>query len=207
MRRWLTAAFVAVTAIVGAGTASAQEQAAGASRWEITGFPGGGILFTDGSGDSGEPDFGDYALGGSLTYNFNRYFGIEGEVGGGLGIDQRIDFAGGSVGDVSPPDMLAYNGNAIFYPFRGDRRFMPYVTGGVGGLTMFQQDDVAFGADETFLTGNAGAGVKVYFGHWGVRGDYRFLAIDSKDDAPAFFGRENRYGHRIYGGIIFGLGR
>jgi hypothetical protein len=204
MKRWLTALAV-VTVVFGAGAASAQETA-GARRLEITGFPGGGILFTEGSSDSNEADFSNYALGGSLTYNFNRHWGVEGEFGGAFGIDQRISFANSpSIGDASPPDMLAYHGNVLFYPFKSDRRFVPYVTGGIGGLTMFEKQEVGFDGDETFLTGNAGAGVKWYFGRLGVRGDYRFFAIDSKDDAPAFFGRDNRYGHRVYGGLIIGL--
>ena len=166
------------------------------------------ILFTEGSDGSGEGDFTNYALGGSLTYNVNRYWGVEGEFGGAFGIDQRIQFANGpSIGDASPPDLLAYYGNALFYPLKNDRRFVPYVTGGVGGLSLFEKEEVAFGNDETFLTGNTGGGVKVYFGRWGVRGDYRFFAIDSKDDAPAFFGRENRHGHRVYGGLVFGFGQ
>ncbi|MBI1875943.1 MAG: hypothetical protein HYS05_18930, partial [Acidobacteria bacterium] len=48
---------------------------------------------------------------------------------------------------------------------------------------------------------------KWYFGRWGIRGDYRFIAINSKDGAPAFFGRDDRYGHRAYGGLIFGFGK
>ena len=28
---------------------------------------------------------------------------------------------------------------------------------------------------------------------------------ESKDDAPAFFGHDTRYGHRIYGGIILNV--
>ena len=207
MGRWLTAVAVAAVAM-GTGAASAQERATGAQRWEVTGFPGGGIVFTEGSDESGEADFGNYALGGSLTYNWNRYWGIEGEIGGAFGVDQRIGFAGRrSIGDASPPDMLAYNANAIFYPLKNDRRVVPYLTGGIGGLSMFEKADVGFDDDETFLTGNVGAGVKWYFGRWGVRGDYRFFAIDSKDDAPAFFGRDNRYGHRVYGGLIFGFGQ
>jgi hypothetical protein len=206
MRRWL-AASVVVTMVFGAGVAAAQEQAAGPSRWEITGFPGGGILFTEGSTTTGEPDFGDYALGASLTYNFNRYWGIEGEIGGAFGVNQRIRLSGGSIGDVSPPNMLAYNANAVFYPLKSDRRFVPYGIGGIGGLTMFEKRDVGFNDDETFFSGNVGGGVKWSFGRWGVRGDYRFFAIDSKDDAPAFFGRDTRYGHRVYGGLLFGFGR
>lgn len=208
MGRWLTALLVATVAF-GVGTASAQETT-GASRWEVTGFPGGGILFTEGSDNTGEPDFGNYALGGSLTYNWNQFWGIEGEAGAGIGIDQRLSFNDGrpSVGDASPPNMFAYNANALFYPLKNDRRFVPYVTGGIGGLTVFEEQEVGFDDDETFLSGNTGAGVKAYFGRWGVRGDYRFIAIDSKRDAPAFFGRaDTRYGHRVYGGLIFGFGQ
>lgn len=206
MSRFLAAAVFVMVAF-GAGAAWAQEPATGASRLEITGFPGGGIVFSEGSDDTGEPDFGNYALGGSVTYNFNQYWGVEGEVGGAFGVDQRIQFRNGSIGDVSPPNMLAYNANAIFYPLKSTRRFVPYATGGIGGLTMFEKSEVGFNDDETFLSGNVGGGVKYYFGRWGIRGDYRFFAIDSKDDAPAFFGRDNRYGHRVYGGLIFGFGQ
>ena len=203
--------FVAFSVVLVATAASAQEQAAGASRWEVTGFPGGGIVFTAGSeGAAGkEPNFGDYALGASLTFNFNQYWGVEGEVGGAFGIDQRLNFGRGrSVGDVSPPNMLAYHGNIVFYPLRNDRRFVPYATGGAGGLTMFDKQEVGFTGDETFLTGNVGGGLKWYLSdRWGVRGDYRFFAIDSKDNAPAFFGRDTRYGHRVYAGLIFSVAR
>ena len=60
---------------------------------------------------------------------------------------------------------------------------------------------------QTFLTGNVGAGVKWYAGRWGLRGDYRFIGVQSKDDAPSFFGRDTRYGHRFYGAVLVNLGR
>ena len=41
----------------------------------------------------------------------------------------------------------------------------------------------------------------------GLRGDYRFAATRSKDDAPAFFGQDTRYAHRIYAGVIINAGR
>ena len=31
--------------------------------------------------------------------------------------------------------------------------------------------------------------------------------VSIKDDAPAFFGQETRYGHRVYGGVLINLGR
>jgi len=33
-------------------------------------------------------------------------------------------------------------------------------------------------------------------------GDYRFGIVRSKDDAPAFFGQDTRYMHRVYGAVI-----
>lgn len=207
MKGWIVAALVFSIVELGASAVSAQETAGG-FRWEVTGFPGGGILFTEGSSDSNEGDFADYALGGSLTYNVNRYWGLEGEVGGAFGIDQRIGFASGpSIGDASPPNLLVFQGNAVLYPFRNDRRFVPYVTAGAGGLTMLEEAELGVDDAETFFTSNAGGGVKWHFGRWGVRADYRFVAIKSKDDAPAFFGRDTRYGHRVYGGLMFGFGR
>ena len=32
-------------------------------------------------------------------------------------------------------------------------------------------------------------------------------SAQSKDDAPEFFGQENRYGHRVYGGVILNVVR
>lgn len=83
---------------------------------------------------------------------------------------------------------------------------MPYATGGVGGLTLFERSKLDVNDTTTFLTGNVGGGVKYYLSdRWGVRGDYRFFAVRSQDDAPAFFGRETRYGHRVYGGIVLNV--
>jgi hypothetical protein len=76
------------------------------------------------------------------------------------------------------------------------------VTGGVGGLSLFEKPSLGITQTETFLTGNVGGGVKWYAGRWGLRGDYRFIGVQSKDDAPAFFGQGPRYGHRVYGGVI-----
>jgi hypothetical protein len=69
---------------------------------------------------------------------------------------------------------------------------------------MFERPEVGVRDDETFLTGNAGGGVRWYApnNRWGLRGDYRFGVTRSKDDAPAFFGRETRYMHRVYGAVV-----
>jgi len=77
----------------------------------------------------------------------------------------------------------------------------------VGGLTLFERRELVVDDGTTFLTGNVGGGIAWHAGRWGLRGDYRFIAVQSKDDAPDFFGRENRYGHRIYGGVLLNVTR
>jgi hypothetical protein len=80
----------------------------------------------------------------------------------------------------------------------------PYATGGVGGQTLFDTASLGIADTQTFLTGNVGGGVKWFHssGRWGLRGDYRFIVVQSKDDAPAFWGQETRYGHRVYGAVV-----
>ena len=202
MKRLVRSVAVAVGFVLAAHVASAQESGAGAGRAEVSAFPGGGIIFTE---SSGTPEFGNYALGGSFTFNFNRFVGAEGEGGGSFGIDQRLDLRSGSR-SVRPPTTLAYNGNAVVYPAGNNRAFVPYATVGVGGLTTFERPELGVNDRTTFLTGNVGGGVKYYFNNrWGVRADYRFFAVRAKDDAPAFFGQETRYGHRVYGGLVFNV--
>ena len=76
-------------------------------------------------------------------------------------------------------------------------------------FTMLKQASLGINTADTFLTVNVGGAVKWYApnGIWGLRGDYRFMATQSKDDAPAFFGQETRYGHRVYGAVILNVVR
>jgi hypothetical protein len=69
---------------------------------------------------------------------------------------------------------------------------------------MFKRANLGINSTDTFLTGDVGGGLKWYAnnGRWGVRGDYRFIAVRANDTAPAFFGQETRYGHRVYGAVI-----
>ena len=78
---------------------------------------------------------------------------------------------------------------------------------GIGGLSLFEKQSLGIDDTQTFFTSNVGGGVSWYAGRWGLRGDYRFIALKSKDDAPAFFGQETRYGHRVYGGVLLNVGR
>jgi outer membrane protein with beta-barrel domain len=196
-------AVIALISFISVGSAHAQttESTPGPGTFEVTIIPGGGTFFTEADNSNG-PSFGSYDIGGSATVNFNRYVGVEGEVSGLLGISQSLDFVNGTA-DVKTPHYLNYSGNLIVSAGRGS--VVPYATAGLGGLSQFERAALGINDTTTFLTSNVGGGVKWYAGRWGLRGDYRFIAVQSKDDAPAFFGQETRYGHRVYGGVILNI--
>jgi len=204
MTRWI-AVLLAIVGVAGATQAYAQESAAaGPGPVVVTIIPGGATFFTEGS-DAKGPSFGNYDLGGSVAVNFNRYVGVEGEVSGALGITQDLTLPGGT-SNLRTPNLLNYSGNLVVSaPNRSS--VVPYVTGGIGGASVFQKESLGILDTQTFLTSNVGGGVNWYAGRWGLRGDYRFIALKSKDDAPAFFGQETRYGHRVYGGVLLNVGR
>jgi opacity protein-like surface antigen len=155
------------------------------------------------------PDFGNYTYGAAVTYNITRIVGIEGEVGGTAGISQNLAFGNTLISNTRTPDTLNYNANVVLSAPTG-RSVVPFVTGGVGGLTMFDRAALGIDSRTTFLTGNVGAGVKWYAPsrRWGVRADYCFIGVRADNQAPAFFGRDTRYGHRVYGAVIINpLGR
>jgi outer membrane protein with beta-barrel domain len=202
MKRLLVVGFV-LSSFAAVTPVYAQEGPAGAGRAEITIIPAGALFFTENS-DASAPSFGNYQFGGAFTYNLNRFIGVEGEVSSSIGISQSLDF--GYPSTVRTPDVLSYTGNVVFNVPSGSS-VVPYVTGGVGGLSLFSRE--AFGIDqtETLFATNVGGGVKWYAGRWGLRGDYRFLAVPSKDETSAFFGNDARYGHRVYGAVMLNVGK
>jgi hypothetical protein len=183
--------------------AQAQEVGAGPGTMEVTVIPGGGMFFT---GSDAESKFHNYNVGGAFTYHINRLLGVEGEVAGTLGMTQTLAF-GGLSSSQKTPNTFGYTGNLVVSaPVR--HRIVPYVTGGLGGLTLFSNTGLAINQSATFLTTNVGGGVKWYANdRWGLRGDYRFVTVRSSDTAPAFFGQETRYGNRIYGGFVLNVAR
>jgi hypothetical protein len=198
MKRAL-AILIAAVSVIGGTQAFAQETASGPGRVVITIIPAGGTFFTEGKDLEG-PSFGNYDVGGAVAVNFNRYVGVEGEVSGSLGVAQNLQF-GSITADRTTPTLLNYSGNLVVSaPNRTS--VVPYVIGGIGGLSMLEKAELGITGTESFLTGNVGGGVAWHAGRWGLRGDYRFITVRSRDDAPAFFGRETRYGHRVYAGVI-----
>ena len=158
------AVVIAALVIVGEGRASAQEVTAGPGTVEITAIPGGGTFFTS---RHNAPSFGNYTLGGALTYNINPIVGVEGEVSGAFGVSQDLAF-GGITTNQKSPNTLNYATNVVVSaPTHSS--VVPYVAGGVGGLTMYERAGLGINGTQTFLTGNVGGGVKWYApnGHGG----------------------------------------
>jgi hypothetical protein len=204
MTRWI-AVLLAVVGVSGSTEVLAQDAAAGPSTVVITLIPGGATFFTEAEENAQAPSFGNYDLGASVAVNFNRYVAVEGEFSVALGISQTLQLGTVEL-DERSPHLLNFSGNLVVSAPTGGS-VVPYVTGGIGGLTLFERRPLTVDQNETFFTSNVGGGVNWYAGRWGLRGDYRFIAVQSKDDAPLFFGRENRYGHRVYGGVLLNVGR
>lgn len=203
MRRSVAAMMVAVTATFLPTASHAQD--GDVPRVEVSILPAGATIFTE--DDAGGPSFVGYTLAGAVAVNANHFIGFEVEVAGNIGIEQDLDFKTQTV-SAQPPHLLQYTGSVLVYPGGRDNRVVPYVSGGLGGLTLFERAEVAVPENTTFFAGTLGGGLKVdATDRLGVRVDYRFVPIASKDDAPQFFGREARYGHRIVGGITVSLGR
>ena len=142
MKRFVALGFV-LASFGGVDRAYAQEGPAGAGRAEITFIPAGAVLFTENK-DASAPSFSNYQFGGGVTYNINRFIGVEGEVTSSIGISQSLDF--GYPSTVRTPDVLNYTGNVVVSLANGSS-VVPYVTGGVGGLSLFSRE--AFGINET----------------------------------------------------------
>ena len=192
------AAFAVMAMMVGAAGAYAQETP-GPGSVEVTYMPAGAAFFAS-KGDA--PSFGNYGFGTAVSFNPTRLIGIEGEIGSMIATTSDLQF-GDLDSNIKAPNMLSYTANVVANLWTG-HSVIPYATGGIGGLTMFERPQLGVNNDETFLTGNVGGGVKWYApnNRWGLRGDYRFAATRSKDDAPAFFGQDTRYVHRVYAGVI-----
>jgi hypothetical protein len=81
-----------------------------------------------------------------------------------------VPFAPSSA-NTRTPDMLTYSGNLVVNAV-SHYAVVPYVTGGIGGLTMYDRPEFGITNPQTFLTGNVGGGLKWYApnGHWGLRG-------------------------------------
>ncbi len=204
------ACLIAVALVAGCAVASAQE-APGAGRLELGGFPGGGLWLVNGD-DNTEVNFNNYDFGGGATWHLNPMVAVEAEAAYGLGISQNVRYQNRELLRVLLPYTLGTSGNIVISPGGSAKRVAGYVTGGAGMLTLFARTSTGmiFGLtdNETFVTTNVGGGVKFFRGedapNWGYRVDYRLVIVNSKSDAVAFFAQsKRRLGHRFYIGMIY----
>jgi hypothetical protein len=183
----------------------AQERLGG-GRIEGGIYPVGAMYFSSGANAS-EPGFGNYSIGGWTGYNLNRHFGVAGEFGLGIARKQDVDFAAGVFQSVKSPYVATYSGNGVWHPRGSDRSIAPYLTAGVGALTLFKTNgaqSLGLRTDPTYLSANFGGGAKWYLDrNWGLQGDYRLLAVKGKENGSPFFGlNQNRFGHRLAWNIV-----
>lgn len=129
----------------GVGGAYAQESnQAAPGLVEVTYMPAGAAYFT---AKDNSPSFGNYGFGTAVTFNVNRFVGIEGELASMLATSSDLQF-GDLPSGTKAPNMLGYTANVIVSIPTG-RSVVPYAVGGGGGLTMFERPEVGVTSDET----------------------------------------------------------
>src|SRR5262245_55313348 len=147
MTRWI-AILIAVVATSGATGAFAQDAAPGPGTVVITIIPGGATFFTEASDNPQAPSFGNYDLGGAVAVAFSEHLSVEGEVSGAIGLSQSMQVGTFTVDDKSP-HLLNYSGNLVVSAPTGTA-VVPYVTGGIGGLTLFERQALTIDDAQTF---------------------------------------------------------
>ena len=215
MIRGSRALLASLMLLAGSAAASAQDATIGAGKVEIGGFPGGGTFFVGGD-DAKEVNFNVYTAGGGLTYYFNNAIAVEGEFTGSVGWAQDVIFNNAPLIHNQMPTVWSYSGNIVFFPGGTTGKQVPfYLTGGIGAVALSPRVPTkVFGYDvdqvgtQMFMAENIGGGIKLFRGadapNWGFRVDYRYLFINSNDDAPAFFAKtKNRGAHRVYAGMLY----
>src|SRR6185295_13674578 len=130
------AALVLVGTLLGGGIAAAQDSGAGVGPGvvEVTYMPAGAAFFPA-KGNS--PSFGNYGFGTAVTFNVNRFVGVEAELGSMIATTSDLQF-GDLDTNIKSPNMLSYTGNVVVSPWTG-HAVVPYGTAGIGGLTMFER--------------------------------------------------------------------
>jgi outer membrane beta-barrel protein len=110
-------------------------------------------------------------LGLRYQYNFTPHFGLEGNFMYSPAQHEFLGPEGGGIGSADV-DGFYYNANAV-YNILPANNVIPYVTGGVGAVTL-RVDDPVLEGQETKLAGNFGAGILFAMNeHFGLRFDVR----------------------------------
>jgi opacity protein-like surface antigen len=191
--------FAAAT-ILTSGVAFGQEPV-GAGRVEIeSALFGGGAIYMPSSG----PQTMGYVLNVAATANVNRWAGIEGDFAWAMSRRQALAFYGVAPVNQRTPNMLFYTGNIVISPTGHNHRLVPYIEVGGGAMSVLGTAEAGpFGLtkDSTHLALNIGGGARWFpLPHWGVRGDYRYIAIQNAN--PPVGATPVRHANRLYGALV-----
>jgi hypothetical protein len=137
-----------------------------------------------GSSFGGEFDDQTITYGGSLSWLWSRMLGAE--VLAGFAPNLSL------VENLDDTQINNYMVNVIMAaPLGVDGRWQPFVSGGLGALTLSTGQDVQQAlnveADEADLGANLGLGLLAFAESWGVRGDIRYFSQVGDPDADALF--------------------
>jgi hypothetical protein len=187
--------------LVTSGVALGQE--AGAGRVEIdSALLGGGTLFIP----SAAPRSIGYVFDAAANLNVSRRLGVEGDFAWAMSRQHTVGLTGVAPATVRSPNMLFDTANVIFSPLGHGRNFIPYAEFGVGALEVLggsPSDSFGLAPDSTHLIANIGGGARWFpIPHWGVRGDYRYIAV--RNPAPPTGIGVVAVGHlqRVYGALV-----
>lgn len=180
--RWVTTAAL-VMALPAAAAAQVQEPVTTTTTTQITTSPveghwlASGFVGTNFARDADEASFD---FGGTLGYLWRGSIGLEFHAN--LSPDFKLEGARRALLLGTEPWINSYMGNAMFAAPLGDEgQVKPYVSGGVGVLTLRSNAIITdgerneFEPDDTHAAMNVGAGLMGFRGAVGFRGDVRFF--------------------------------
>jgi hypothetical protein len=175
-------------------------------RIDITTIPAGALWVRSGK-TSAQPSFQSYVPGAAVGVKLSQYIAVEGEAAWGIGSRQELKFDGSRDGFFKTPLLFGYSASVLVNAVPSDRMVVPYGVAGIGGMHLSSREELGILNSSNFFIGEVGAGVKVMFGKWGVRGDYRFLSLRAQEEDTSFVGPQTRFGNRIYAGVVVAPGR
>ena len=192
--------FAAATMFGASGVAFGQDLV-GAGHVEIeSALLGGGAIYLP----STRPQAMGYVLNVGATANVNRWAGFEGDFAWAMSRRQTLAFNDATPISERSPNMLFYTGNFVISPSGHHHRFVPYIEIGGGAVTVLATTEAGpFGlaGDSTHLAANIGGGARWFpLPHWGVRGDYRYIAIRNAN--PPVGVTPIRHANRLYGALV-----
>lgn len=135
-------------------------------------------------------DFGSDADEASVNFGANLGYLWRGVIGGEFAASFSPDFQlepgrSALLGGANPM-INSYMANVIgALPLGPDGQYRPYVSGGVGGLTLASDvlgEADAFEVDDAKFGGNVGVGFLGFAESWGFRGDVRYYRGFQRDE-------------------------